>query len=110
MALLIVGSKLTLVIQRTNGGWRLGLPTYDSITHFYHRESVRIVLPGEPVLDCKCSCGTKNKKAFDFNSKTISNWIEKNKFNCYPKGQPVKLLFELSIDNKIKTLIFIQRV
>jgi hypothetical protein len=102
-------SKLTLVIQRTNGGWRLGLSTYDS-GFFYHRESVRIILPGEPVLERKCSCGTKKKKAFDFNSRTISNWIEKNKFNCYPKGQPVKLEFELSIDDKIKTLTFVKEL
>jgi hypothetical protein len=100
---------IILKVQRTDNGWRLGLTTYDSITNFYHRELVRIVLPEKIIIECKCSCGTKKKKAFDFNSKIISNWIETNKFNCYPKGKPVKLSFDLTIDNEIKTLTFLKK-
>lgn len=100
---------IELTIQKTNGGWRFGLSKFDSITHFYHRELVRIVLPENIIIECKCSCGTKKKKAFDFNSKIISNWIETNKFNCYTKGDPTKLIFDFTIDNDLKTLTFIKK-
>jgi hypothetical protein len=98
---------IELTVQSTNGGWRLGLSIIDSLNLFNHRELVKIILDEKVTIKCRCSCGTKKKKAFDLNGKCISIWIESRKYNDYLKYHPTKLLFNLKIEKEIKTLTFV---
>lgn len=99
--------EITLTVQPTNSGWRLGLNKTDSINYFKHRENIKFVLPYFEEFYVKTACGTSNKKAFDFNGKsTINKWIEKNKYHKYTDRNPTKLIFELILNQDVKILKF----
>lgn len=100
--------EIILSVQPTGkkGNYRLGINTFDSKKHFKERgKEVLITLRlGEENIISKTSCGQPNnksdsktrKKGYDINGKKISNWIIDEGFNHYGKGNPTKLLFELT--------------
>jgi hypothetical protein len=97
---------LILTVQSTANNWRLGFNTIDSISLFEHRELLIIELNSNTIIECRCACGTGKKKAFDINSKVLSEWIVKNSFQIYPPGEPSRLSFIITIANGVKILTF----
>lgn len=101
--------NLILTVQSTSNNWRLGISTTDSMYLFEHRELLIIELNSNAIIQCRCACGTGKKKAFDINSKILSEWIVKNNFHKYPCRKPTKLIFSITISNGVKLLTFYQK-
>jgi hypothetical protein len=97
---------IVLTVQSTSNNFRLGFNTFDSITFFHHRELISLKLDPSVKIKCRCSCGISKKKAFDLNSKILSEWIIKNNFHIYPSRKPTKLFFSMTIVNGDKQLTF----
>ena len=98
--------NLILTVQSTANNWRLGINKPDSISLFKHRELLIIELNSNTIIECRCACGTGKKKAFDINSKVLSEWIVKNSFHKYPNRRPTKLLFSIKMEKEVKSLTY----
>ena len=97
---------ITLTVQSTANNWRLGFNTSDSKSLLQHRELLKVKLNSDTIIECRCACGTGRKKAFDINSKILSQWIVKNNFHQYPNRKPTKIVFSITITDGVKKLIF----
>ncbi len=98
--------EITLTVQSSANNWRLGFNTSDSKSLLKHRELLKVKLNSDTIIECRCACGTGRKKAFDINSKVLSEWIVKNNFHKYPPGNPSRLSFILTIEYGVKLLTF----
>lgn len=98
--------EITLTVQSSANNWRLGFNTSDSKSLLKHRELLKIKLNLDTIIECRCACGTGRKKAFDINSKVLSEWIVNNNFHKYPYRNPTKLIFSTTISKGIKQLNF----
>ncbi len=96
--------KIILTVQSTGtkGKFRLGISYSDSIRYLKKRGTCVLLFLGKEKYCCKTTCGLPLEKGFDLYSKELNEWIKKNNYNSYKRGNPSKLIFSIAIKNIIE--------
>ena len=76
--------------------YRLGFDIETSERYFKKPMTIFLSLDRETEFEIDINCGPPPRQSYDLRDARLDNWIHKNRFHCYPKSKPTKLIFSLT--------------